>query len=86
MDELIGFQILVDDSIEEEAQRASLQVHQDRGEEHYYGGAFIHRVKPHAGYGARHQVIYALLDIADQVMALGDDGFDAMLKPIDRPF
>lgn len=86
MDELLGFQIVVDETIVAGAQRASLQVHQDRGEEHYYGGAFIHGVKPHAGYGARHQVIYALLDIVDQVMALGDDGFDAMMKPVARPF
>lgn len=86
MSDSLGFQIMVDDGQEEGVQRASLQVHEDRGEVHYYGGAFIRHVKPHPGLGARHQVIYALLDIVDQVMALGDDGFDAMMKPVERPF
>lgn len=83
----IGFQILVDEGAETNEARASLQVHQDVNGEHYYGGmAFVQAVKIPVTLTARHQLIYALLDVANQVMAVTPEQFDAYMKIVERPF
>lgn len=83
----IGFQILVDEGATSNQTKASLQVHQDVNGEHYYGGmAFVQAVQIPVQLGARHQLVYALLDIVDQVMAVTNEQFDEYMKIVERPF
>lgn len=86
MSDAIGFQILTDEPKPGKPVRVSLQVHQDRGDKHYYGGTFVEVNEWMEGGSVTDQLCMTLVGIIAQVTALRDPDLLEIMKPVDRPF
>lgn len=81
-----GFHVQVRVCPEGDHHYGAIELHHDRGEDHYYGSVDIGEWKPSPALETRHQVIYALLHVVDEVMKLSNEEIESKMRAVERPF
>lgn len=64
----------------------AIELHQNRGEDHYYGTLDLGEWSPMPLLDTRHQVVMALLHIVDQVMNQTNEEIEGKMRVVERPF
>ena len=81
-----GFQITSEPTDGQDTRAVAIALHDDIEDQHYYGATVVRITQRPKVYGRRHQMMFALLDIVDQLGKIPDEHFDAIMKPVERPF